>query len=416
MNNNNYNQYGQYQQYRPVQQRPVQQREMRPPPRKRGAPTGLVIFLALLAGFVGGSLSPLMFREDPAAQLTAAMLPSFEALLEPTEPATEASAPAEITETQPEAVEPPPPVIASIAEDVAAAAASSVVEVTTESKVTHPFFGNYVTEGAGSGVVFSADGFIVTNHHVIVGSTSVTVRMSDGTEYPAELIGSDQQTDLAVLKVDAAGLSAVAFADSDTVVVGQPVVAIGNPLGSLGGTVTEGIISAKDREIVVDEDEMTLLQTSAAINPGNSGGGLFDGDSQLVGVVNAKFSADDIEGLGFAIPANTVKFIVTELIENGYVTGRPSLGVEAVQVGTREELYYYGVNDYGVYVSEVNEPSNPLQPGDRLIQVGESRITSLADVKNAISHAAVGDHITISLQRGGQVMQVEVTLQEVIEQ
>jgi serine protease Do len=406
---NNRGSYDQYSQYRQYQE---QQRREAMPPRRKGAPTALLIVLALIAGFAGGIASQLLFRAEPMAQLASAMLPSLTEAGEPTEPLTAATEPS----MQPAPTEPPPAVIPSIAEDVAATAGPSVVEVATEFKVTHPFFGNYVTEGAGSGVIISPDGYIVTNHHVIENSTSVTVRLHDGTEYPAVLVGSDRQTDLAVLKVEGSGLPAIEFADSDAIAVGQPVVAIGNPLGSLGGTVTEGIISAKDREIVLDQDEMTLLQTSAAINPGNSGGGLFNSDSRLVGVVNAKFSADDIEGLGFAIPANTVEFVVSELRENGYVTGRPSLGISVVDVNTRDALYYYRVNDYGVYVQETDSRDHPLWPGDRLIQIGGEKITASSDVKRAISHSSVGDSIPVVVQRGGQELQTEITLREVIEQ
>lgn len=181
--------------------------------------------------------------------------------------------------------------------DIVDETSPSVVEVFTETKQVSNWFQEYVTEGAGSGVVLSEDGYIVTNHHVIDGANTIKVRLSNGQAYTATLTGTDEKTDLAVLKINASGLKAAKLTDSTTVRVGDFVIAIGNPLGELGGTVTEGIISAKDREITIDGETMTLLQTSAAVNPGNSGGGLFNLSGELVGVVNAKSSGNDIEGL-----------------------------------------------------------------------------------------------------------------------
>lgn len=200
-------------------------------------------------------------------------------------------------------------------EAVVETAASSVVEITTVI-TSRDMFGRQVqSEGAGSGVILTSDGYIVTNYHVIEGATSVTVRLTDGTTYDATVVGSDEDEDIAVLKIDATGLTAVTFADSDAIQVGEQAVAIGNPLGTLGGTVTEGIISAKDREITINDVTMTLLQTSAAVNSGNSGGGLFDSTGHLIGIVNAKSSGTTVEGLGFAIPSNTVKEVIESIIQ-----------------------------------------------------------------------------------------------------
>jgi len=239
----------------------------------------------------------------------------------------------------------------------------------------------------------------------------VTVRLSNGDALPAKLVGADAQTDLAVLKIDSQGLSPVTLADSEDVTVGQPVVAIGNPLGTLGGTVTEGIISAKDREIVIDGDTMVLLQTSAAINPGNSGGGIFNKESQLVGVVNAKSSGSDIEGLGFAIPSNTVNMIITELIENGYVTGRPALGVEIVEINSLEALYQYKVNDYGVYVTSTNTDGS-LQKGDRFLQINGQEVSRYSEIKKIVDENSIGDSLEITIKRGSKTKIVIVVLEE----
>ncbi|MFV0400161.1 MAG: S1C family serine protease [Oscillospiraceae bacterium] len=299
----------------------------------------------------------------------------------------------------------------SVVEEVADLASSSIVEVTTESKATHPFYGSYITSGAGSGVILSADGYIVTNYHVIDGATSVEVRLHSGEELAAQVVGGDKQTDLAVLKVSAEGLSPAIIADSNEVRVGQPVVAIGNPLGTLGGTVTEGIISAKDREITIDGEAMVLLQTSAAINPGNSGGGLFNADGHLIGVVNAKSSGSDIEGLGFAIPSNTAKSVVTQLIENGYVTGRPSLGITVVEVNSAEDLYRYRVSDYGVYVYNAVY-DNGLRQWDRILEVDGARISSSADIKEILRNNEVGDSLEITIHRGLRDRTIQVELRE----
>ncbi len=172
--------------------------------------------------------------------------------------------------------------------EVIANISDTVVEITTEAVVKGSFFGNYVSEGAGSGVIMSEDGYIITNNHVISGADTIKVRAKDGTEYSATLISTDSQADIAVIKVDANSLHAVTFGSSDSVTVGEPAIAIGNPLGELGGTVTTGIVSALDREVAIDGNTMRLLQTDASINPGNSGGGLFNMKGELIGIVNAK--------------------------------------------------------------------------------------------------------------------------------
>ena len=189
--------------------------------------------------------------------------------------------------------------------DVAAKSKKSVVEIKTEVMTRDRFFGNYVSEGAGSGVIISENGYIVTNYHVVDGATSIYVTLSDGKEYEGIYIGGDANTDIAVLRIHGKKLAAATMGNSDMLVEGEDVIAIGNPLGELGGSVTEGIISSTSREITIGGVEMDLLQTSAAINPGNSGGGLFNMDGELIGVVNAKSSGSEIEGLGFAIPVNT---------------------------------------------------------------------------------------------------------------
>lgn len=196
--------------------------------------------------------------------------------------------------------------------------------ISTESVSTDSWANQYVTEGAGSGVVYSEDGYILTNNHVIEGASNITVSMHDGTEYDATLVATDSQSDIAVLKIDATGLTPVTFGDSDSLSVGDLAVVIGNPLGTLAGTATDGIVSGLEREITLNGKNMTLMQISASVNPGNSGGGVFDQYGNLIGLVVAKSSGSDVEGLGFAIPSNTVASVAESLISNGYVTGRPA--------------------------------------------------------------------------------------------
>lgn len=300
-------------------------------------------------------------------------------------------------------------------QDIVENVKNSVVEITTSVKQTTIFMEQYISSGAGSGVVLSAEGLIVTNHHVIDKADEIKVRLANGEEYDAELIASDAQTDLAVLRIDADNLQPVVLGDSNALKVGENVVAIGNPLGSLGGTVTEGIISALDREITIDGQNMTLLQTSAAINPGNSGGGLFNSKGELIGIVNAKSSGSEIEGLGFAIPVNIVKEITTDLVENGKVSGRLSLGIRYYEISSVQSAMQHGVNTLGLLVSEVVPNSNAakagIQPNDILFEVdGEQVLTSDA-LKSALSSHKVGDTMTFKVVRNSQSIELSCTLE-----
>lgn len=295
--------------------------------------------------------------------------------------------------------------------DMVEETAPSVVEVFTETKQVSSWFQEYVTEGAGSGVILTGDGYIVTNHHVIDGASTIKVRLSNGQTYPAVLTGTDEKTDLAVVKISASGLTAARLADSSAVRVGDFVIAIGNPLGELGGTVTNGIISAKDREVTIDGKSMTLLQTSAAVNPGNSGGGLFNLDGELVGVVNAKSSGEDIEGLAFAIPANTVRKITQELIQYGYVTGRPQLGISVTQVtrpGMGWQTYY---STPGLYITQ-SSAENGLKAGDRVLQIDGTAIKSTSDISAVLDRHSVGDIVEVVVSRGGNEITISVKLTE----
>lgn len=302
------------------------------------------------------------------------------------------------------------------AKDVANIAMDSVVEIRTESVQSGSFMRQFISQGAGSGVILSESGHIVTNHHVISGASKITVRTKDGAEYEAQLLGSDATTDLAVLKIDATGLKAAVLGDSEKLSVGDKAYAIGNPLGELGGTVTDGIISALDRELTVDNQPMRLLQTSAAINPGNSGGGLFNDAGELIGIVNAKSSGSDIEGLGFAIPINSAKSIIDSLLNAGYVQNRAQLGVSLVNIADNSSAIRYGLSIPGVYIAEVSPSSGAdkagLQSMDRIISINGKEVTTSADIKKIIDESNVGDVVTLQIARNEKIKEVNVTLTE----
>lgn len=302
--------------------------------------------------------------------------------------------------------------------DVASAVTPSVVVVTTEQIVTDNYFwgGQQVLSGAGSGVILTTDGYIVTNYHVVEGAQQITVTLHDDSTYTATVVGSDQQSDIALLKIDATGLTPAVLGNSDSVQVGEVVIAVGNPMGTLGGTVTDGIVSALNRDISVEGNEMTLMQTSAAISPGNSGGGLFNTNGELIGIVNAKYSDEDAEGLGFAIPVNTMKTVVQDLLENGYVTGRPALGITVITVGDVQTAMQYGVSSLGVYVNSVDEGSGAeaagMKAGDRIVSIGTQLVESTDDVTNALKSYNVGDVVEVQVDRGRELITLQVTLGE----
>lgn len=293
---------------------------------------------------------------------------------------------------------------------VANAVKDSVVEISTEMATGNSFFQQFVQSGAGSGVIISKDGYIITNNHVIEGATRISVRLTNGAEYEAKLIGTDDQADIAVLKIEATDLTFAVIGSSKDLVVGEEVLAIGNPLGELGGSVTNGIISALDREMTIEGQTMRLLQTNAAINPGNSGGGLFNMDGELVAIVNAKSSGLGIEGLGFAIPIDYAYSIASELLTNGYVSGRPAMGISYIEISTYWDLLSYGVPTYGIYVYDGGETG--LENGDRIVSIGEHEIQYSASLKKAVQSYKVGDTIEVTVARNGRFIKVNVTLIE----
>ena len=307
-------------------------------------------------------------------------------------------------------------------EQVADLVSPSVVVITTEQVVYSQWswYGqNQVESGAGSGVIISSDGYILTCAHVVDGASTITVTIGD-KDYTATLVGEDTTSDIAVIKIDADGLTPATVGNSDGLKVGQSVMAVGNPLGELGGTVTGGMISALNRSVTIQGSSsvntMSLIQMDASVSPGNSGGGLFNMNGELVGIVNAKSSSSDAEGLGFAIPINDAIKVAQELLENGYVTGRPYLGITYLAVTDAQTASQLGVNAYGVYVVEVVKggPAEKagLQAGDRIVSVDGTEIASKDDLGTLMQEHAAGDTLSITIARDGQMQTVNVTLGE----
>lgn len=313
---------------------------------------------------------------------------------------------------------------------------SSEFQVSGSNNNSSWFFGNYngqtntqVATATGTGIVMTSEGYIITNAHVIYDNgtdtnygkaTGVSVLMSDETEYEATIIGYDTDTDIAVLKIDASGLTPAEFGNSDDLQVGELVLAIGNPLGfELFGSVTSGIVSALNREITINDKKMNLIQTDAAINSGNSGGPLINSFGQVIGINSAKmtstYSSASVEGLGFAIPITQAKDIIDDLINYGYVKGRPQLGITCINVDeSTASLYNMPV---GAYVRSVNPNGAAdlagIQEGDIIIGINGTAISTTDELNEKKNEFNAGDTITLTISRKGKDTDIKVTLQEV---
>ena len=271
----------------------------------------------------------------------------------------------------------------------------------------------------GTGLILTADGYIVTNAHVIEGAAVVQVVLQDKQAFQATVVGADQVTDLAVLRIDAVNLTPARLGDSSAMRVGDTVVAIGDPLGlELSGTMTDGIVSAINRDISVEGRPMTLIQTNAALNSGNSGGPLINCYGQVVGINTMKIgdymSSAGVEGLGFAIPSATVSDVVNQLIRQGYVSGRPTLGITGETVTTFYQLYYGLPN--GLYISQLERGCDAekqgLRAGDILLTVDENRIVTQTDLDNVVYTHEVGDVIPVTVYRDGKQGTFYLTVEE----
>ena len=333
--------------------------------------------------------------------------------------------------------------------EIAAKCRTSVVAIETETRVVEngyygysPFdmfgygygygYGNggrggareYTQTGAGSGVILSADGYILTNNHVISGADKITVYVmpeeTDGEEtaYEATLIGASETNDIAVLKIDAQGLNAASFGDSDTLELGEPAVVIGNPMGKVHGSVTAGIISATERELTIDDVTIDAIQTDAAINPGNSGGALFDEYGNVVGVVYAKSSSVSIEGIGYAIPVNNVKALVSQIINDPDSVQAQTKGSQimlgiTIQNVTEELSRRYNM-PVGVYVKDVESMSAAeragIQKGDIIVEFAGETITDADSLNTVKSQQTSGDTVSIKVDRNGKTVELDIVI------
>lgn len=296
----------------------------------------------------------------------------------------------------------------------------STVGITTEIKTTNIFGQTVQNAASGSGFVITADGYIVTNYHVIDGASNIEVSFVDGKSYVGTLVGGDEENDIAVLKIDATGLTPVVIGSSDDLVVGDQVFAIGNPLGELTYSLTGGYVSALNRSVTMDDGRrMNYIQTDTAINSGNSGGPLFDIYGQVVGIVSAKLSssgstsAASVEGLGFAIPMDDVQNMITDIIEHGYVTGKPYMGIVGSSVSSESQRYGTPAGAYimGVVTGSSADKAG-IKKGDIITKMGDTNITSMDDLQSANKDYKAGDTTTIVVNRSGQSATLSITFDE----
>ena len=300
--------------------------------------------------------------------------------------------------------------------EVYASTVNSIVSINCSAVSTNIFGQRVESASSGSGFVITQDGYIVTNHHVISGASSVTVTMYDGTEYPATVVGSDSDYDVAVLKIDATGLQPVTLGSSEDVNVGDTVLAIGNPLGELTFSMSQGIVSCCDRAINVDGTPFNMIQVDASINPGNSGGPLMNLYGEVVGIVSAKYSSysdTTVEGLGFAIPIGDVQAIITDIMENGQITNKPSFGITAGTMTQQMAAQYQIDQTSGAFVYSVNKggagEKAGLKMGDVITKVDSTDITSMEDLTAAKKGHKAGDTVTVTYDRDGQTQTTELT-------
>jgi len=290
----------------------------------------------------------------------------------------------------------------------------TVVGISNQRSGQSIFERNLVESGSGSGVIISQDGYIVTNYHVIADADKIMVTLADKRQIEAKVAGSDPDTDLAVLQIAAGNLPVAMLGDSNILKVGELVVAIGNPLGAdFARSVTAGVVSAKEREIVIEDRKFSLLQTDAAINPGNSGGALVNSQGSVIGINSVKLVISGVEGMGFAIPISDAKPIINELIEKGYIS-RPSLGIWGVVID--ERLALENRLPQGIFIRRVVQGGAAekagLGPNDIIIGINETEIKTFEELTNTIKKFKPGDKITVSIYRQGKNLKLPLTLGE----
>ena len=396
------------------------------PPKNRGAMVALLLVLVIfLCGIVSvlGILNIRLFQklnvEEPKQELAISFTTEATEAMEEVQP--------EIAETQipktasagcsamdlqsaPQGIDNIPQEGGLSLQEIYTRNISSVVSISCQSSRA---------SASGTGVVLTADGYLVTNAHVVDGASTIQVLLTDDRSFSARLVGIDAVSDLAVLHIDCTDLTPAQFGDSATLRVGDSVVAIGDPLGvEFRGTYTNGIVSAINRDVEMNGRTMTLIQTNAALNSGNSGGPLINCYGQVIGINTMKIGTftdnAGVEGLGFAIPSAQVKEIVDQIVDQGYVSGRPTLGISGEALSTFYQHYYR--IPAGLFITEVNEGSDAdskgIQEGDIILYVGDDRITSMDELKSALYDCEVGQSVDLILYRRDQQYRVSLTLSE----
>ena len=303
--------------------------------------------------------------------------------------------------------------------EVYASTVNSVVSINCSAVSTNIFGQKVESASSGSGFVITQDGYIVTNQHVVSGASSVNVTLYNGDTYPATVVGGDSDYDVAVLKIEATGLQAVTLGKSADVNVGDTVMAIGNPLGELTFSMSQGIVSCCDRAINVDGTPFNMIQVDASINPGNSGGPLMNLYGEVVGIVSAKYSSysnTTVEGIGFAIPISDVQTIITDIMENGQVTDKAYMAIKAGSM-TEQMAAQYNINvTQGVFVYAVEKggagEKAGLQLGDVITKLNDTEITSMSDLSMAKKGFKAGDTVTLTVWRGGQEITLSLTFDQ----
>lgn len=279
---------------------------------------------------------------------------------------------------------------------------NSVVGIANQGVTTNIFGQVTETASSGTGFIISEDGYIVTNHHVIEGAKTLTVITNDEKEYPATVVGFDESNDFALIKIEVTGLTPVKIGSSDDLIVGDQVVAIGNPLGEMTNSLTVGYISVKDRDVTIDNTIINMLQTDTAINPGNSGGPLFNMKGEVIGITTAKYSGEAVESIGFAIPIDDVAQMIEELLEDGYIS-TPYMGI---QITTQTD----GIGAY-VYSVEANSPAAKagLHQGDIIVGLGDYEVSSISTLDKALRNFEPNDTAIIQVYRNRQVLELTIT-------
>ncbi len=388
------------------------------PPKKRGR--GLiaavlcgVLVLGAAGGVAGGYFWGRSHREQPTD--TALSIPAADSTAGDAEPAADAPETAAQVDREPLVVTTNNSGVLKTPADVYASNVDAVVSVANESTTQNIFGQVSSVASSGSGFIIDATGYIVTNYHVVEGAQKLSVTLTSGETFPAELVGGDADNDVALLKIEATStLPTCQVGDSDQLQVGEMVAAIGNPLGELTNTLTVGYISALDREINTDGTPINMLQTDAAINSGNSGGPLFDMYGNVIGITTAKYASSSIEGLGFAIPINDAMYIIYDLMEYGYVTSRPYMGVSVRDLDSVTASYYSLPT--GVYVGEVTSGGAAekagVQKGDIIIGLDDYEISSYTELSAALKHYHAGDTAKMTVYRAGAQVELNITFDE----